>query len=130
MWNDRVRQQQAITGQHLALTHDHTTGAESEDRRGIVRGTTAIYHHVYCGGRRHCPSAFATAAAATGGAELPKFERKKENNAAASAGFLQPNCSICVEYRPTGMEAGLCPLSTHSANSAGSPRTTGDPAKL
>jgi hypothetical protein len=80
--------------------------------------------------RRHCPSAFATVAASTGAAEFPKCERKYVNSEAASAGFSQPNCSICVEYRPTGMEGGLCPWITHRANSAGSPSTTGDATKL
>jgi len=54
----------------------------------------ALDHAVYDRRRRHCLSAFATAAASTGAAELPKLDRIYEKSAAASAGFIHPNCSI------------------------------------
>src|SRR5271170_4355512 len=129
--DDRIGQQEAVAGQHLAFSHDHPARTELRNGRWMGGRSTAFDHGVNGGGRRlHCESACATAAASTGGAELPKFERTYDSSAAASADCIQPNCSICVEYRPAGMEAGLCPFTTQRASSAGSPSTTGEAVKL
>ena len=79
---------------------------------------------------RYSSSTRDSMAGATGGALLPKLVRRYVSSAATSVSLIQPNCGIAVPYRPAGIDSGRRPLTTQSANTAGSPSTTGDPARL
>jgi hypothetical protein len=49
--HDRVRQQEAVTRQHLRIAHHGPTRRKARDQRGIRAGAARIYAAVY--GRAH-----------------------------------------------------------------------------